>query len=192
MRLLVGPNQASPNRSSTCRPGRVRSDFRIKARFAEPIDEVSSANCFCKNLIPLLLRPLRLALDAETLRPLRIVLLKATHWPFVAMILGYERWRLHLYQRRSRMSHLVRGPNFPNGMRRPLSLSGKQTYKPLLATNSQLADEAMTARAASTGMSSAALDTKDGLEVALANLRAQIETISSIIAKRNEMSNAPA
>ena len=45
------------------------------------------------NLIPLILRPLRLFLSADTLSHLRVVMLKATHWPFVACILGYEAWR---------------------------------------------------------------------------------------------------
>ena len=50
------------------------------------------------NLLPLvLLRPLRLGLPAATVRSARIALLKATHWPFVAAIWGYEglraRWR---------------------------------------------------------------------------------------------------
>ncbi|KAH9827927.1 Ca2+/Mg2+-permeable cation channel [Teratosphaeria destructans] len=42
------------------------------------------------NLLPLLLRPLRLVLSAARLRTIRIVLLKATHAPLVGMIMAYE------------------------------------------------------------------------------------------------------
>ncbi|KAF2772744.1 Ca2+/Mg2+-permeable cation channel [Teratosphaeria nubilosa] len=42
------------------------------------------------NLLPLLLRPLRLVLSAARLRTMRIVLLKATHAPLVGMIMAYE------------------------------------------------------------------------------------------------------
>src|SRR4051812_1664702 len=43
-----------------------------------------------QNLIPLLLRPLRLVLASERLRSARIVLLKATHAPFIGAIYAYE------------------------------------------------------------------------------------------------------
>ncbi|KAF1964575.1 hypothetical protein BU23DRAFT_594080 [Bimuria novae-zelandiae CBS 107.79] len=43
------------------------------------------------NLIPLLLRPLRLVLPSERLRSARIILLKATHLPFVGAIWVYEK-----------------------------------------------------------------------------------------------------
>jgi hypothetical protein len=49
-----------------------------------------------QNLLPLLLRPLRLVLSGPSVRNARIVLLKATHWPFVAMIFGYESGRAYL------------------------------------------------------------------------------------------------
>ncbi|KAF2188231.1 hypothetical protein K469DRAFT_703705 [Zopfia rhizophila CBS 207.26] len=42
------------------------------------------------NLIPLVLRPLRLIVPSERLRSARIVLLKATHLPFVGAIWAYE------------------------------------------------------------------------------------------------------
>ena len=86
------------------------------------------ANSTSQNLVPLLLllRPMRFVLDAGTLRPVRIALLKATHWPFVAMILGYERWRLHLEHHSSRP---VRDLNSANALRRPLSVSGRWMQK---------------------------------------------------------------
>ncbi|KAF2796726.1 hypothetical protein K505DRAFT_237110 [Melanomma pulvis-pyrius CBS 109.77] len=45
------------------------------------------------NLIPLVLRPLRLILPSERLRSARIVLLKATHLPWVGAIWAYEQFR---------------------------------------------------------------------------------------------------
>lgn len=42
------------------------------------------------NLIPLLLRPLRLLVSTEKLRRTRIFLLKITHFPLVAAIFGFE------------------------------------------------------------------------------------------------------
>lgn len=43
-----------------------------------------------QNLIPLLLRPLRLVMPSERLRSARILILKATHLPFVGAIWSYE------------------------------------------------------------------------------------------------------
>lgn len=51
------------------------------------------ANRDQQNLLPLLLRPLRLFVAPDTLRACRIALLKATHWPLVALILAYESGR---------------------------------------------------------------------------------------------------
>jgi len=42
------------------------------------------------NLIPLVIRPLRLVIPSERLRSVRIVLLKATHLPLVFAIWAYE------------------------------------------------------------------------------------------------------
>ncbi|OJJ45002.1 hypothetical protein ASPZODRAFT_134433 [Penicilliopsis zonata CBS 506.65] len=52
------------------------------------------------NLIPLLcIRPMRLFLSAGTVRRVRIVLLKATHLPFVALIVAYEAGRRYVSRR---------------------------------------------------------------------------------------------
>ena len=136
--------------------------------------------------MPLLLRPLRLFLPGETLRSIRIILLKATHWPFVALILGYESWRLQLERRRKNSSSLlyVRAPNSPNTLRRPL---WKQ--KPTLATDSRhrLVGEARPASTAFATPVEAPMKTIDSLEAAVDSLKAQIETISAIIAKEQTM-----
>ena len=151
----------------------------------------NQANEYSQNLLPLLLRPLRLFLSGETLRSIRIILLKATHWPFVALILGYESGRLYLERRRKNNSSLlyVQGPNSPKTLRRPL---WKQ--KPMLATDNRHARLAGEARPALTSFATPALapvETRDSLEAAVNNLKTQIETISAIIAKE-QLSTTPA
>ena len=44
-----------------------------------------------QNLIPLVIRPLRLILPSERLRSVRIVMLKATHLPHVFVIWAFEK-----------------------------------------------------------------------------------------------------
>ena len=52
-----------------------------------------------QNLIPLILfRPLRLSVPAEKIRSARIILLKATHWPYVAAIYAYESASQRLFE----------------------------------------------------------------------------------------------
>ncbi|EDU41966.1 conserved hypothetical protein [Pyrenophora tritici-repentis Pt-1C-BFP] len=64
-----------------------------------------------QNLIPLVIRPLRLILPSERLRGARIVLLKATHLPFVFAIWAFE----HLAHARTRDAKVT-------------SFSGPQTH----------------------------------------------------------------
>ncbi|GAB7343205.1 hypothetical protein MBLNU457_1270t2 [Dothideomycetes sp. NU457] len=52
-----------------------------------------------ENLIPLVLRPLRLFVPADKLRSVRIALLKATHFPFVGAIMLYENLRSRVASR---------------------------------------------------------------------------------------------
>lgn len=143
------------------------------------------ANDLLQNLMPLLLRPLRLVLPAERLRIARIVLLKATHFPVVALILGWETWRLHWNDRRratssSRLSS--RRPTASASLRRPL------TPLPLLsagARQTRLAEQTRTARSSvgkPTLDPSVSHETLVALETAVGNLQTQLETISSFIA----------
>ena len=53
-----------------------------------------------QNLIPLVLRPMRLFLPTENLRSVRITLLKATHFPHVLAIMLYENLRQRVTVRR--------------------------------------------------------------------------------------------
>ncbi|QIW99083.1 hypothetical protein AMS68_004601 [Peltaster fructicola] len=78
------------------------------------------------NLVPLLLRPLRLILPAEQLREIRIWLLKASHWPLVASIIIYEKGRKLFKNRKSANIAYVASdsdrPHLPAILRRPLSV----------------------------------------------------------------------
>jgi len=66
-----------------------------------------------QNLIPLVLRPLRLFLTSESVRVARIVLLKATHVPFVGAIWLYEQC-MNAHKRESSAMSLS-GPQTPAG-----------------------------------------------------------------------------
>lgn len=69
-----------------------------------------------QNLIPLVIRPLRLILPSERLRSARIVMLKATHLPLVFLIWAFER----LSEARSRNAKVTSfsGPQSPALTRR--------------------------------------------------------------------------
>ncbi|EOA86871.1 uncharacterized protein SETTUDRAFT_163003 [Exserohilum turcica Et28A] len=68
------------------------------------------------NLIPLVIRPLRLIVPSERLRSVRIVMLKATHLPFVFVIWAFE----HLSDARSAKAKATSfgGPQSAAGSRR--------------------------------------------------------------------------
>ncbi|KAK5121466.1 hypothetical protein LTR85_005299 [Meristemomyces frigidus] len=136
------------------------------------------------NLVPLVLRPLRLVLPAERLRAVRIFLLKATHFPFVALILGWESWRLYWSERAKSSSGLThRGLHAPTTLRRP------RAQLPLLAAGTRqmpLDKQTRTPRSPSTKPSedpAAGSETIEALEMAVDSLRTQLETITSLIAK---------
>ncbi|KAH9874687.1 hypothetical protein IAQ61_003877 [Plenodomus lingam] len=69
------------------------------------------------NLIPLIIRPLRLFLPSERLREVRIVLLKATHVPFVGAIWVYEQLANTHKPNSSAMS--LSGPQIPSSKKLP-------------------------------------------------------------------------
>ncbi|KAI9821911.1 MAG: hypothetical protein M1827_002493 [Pycnora praestabilis] len=71
-----------------------------------------------ENLISLVLRPLRLLIPSEQVRNTRVVLLKLTHFPYVAIIWAYESGYQHLALLRSSS----RAPAFsPKGVNRSLT-----------------------------------------------------------------------
>ncbi|KAF2873454.1 hypothetical protein BDV95DRAFT_627374 [Massariosphaeria phaeospora] len=73
------------------------------------------------NLLPLVLRPLRLFLPSERLRSARIVLLKATHLPFVGAIWAYE--QLSSSRKRNAGAVSISGPSTPGTATRTLRSS---------------------------------------------------------------------
>ncbi|KAM3424467.1 hypothetical protein BST61_g6471 [Cercospora zeina] len=139
------------------------------------------------NLLPLLLRPLRLVLSPQRLRAARIVLLKATHWPLVAMILLYERALTLLEDRRkTRSSSVRRSPNSPTSLRRPL-------YRKALSVSrtSPLEEQPRTARspaAASAPGSTAARDSAERLNSVVADLHAQVQMLTDLLVKEKRLS----
>ncbi|KAF2451365.1 hypothetical protein P171DRAFT_515399 [Karstenula rhodostoma CBS 690.94] len=82
------------------------------------------------NLIPLLLRPLRLVLPSERLRSARIAILKATHLPFVGAIWTYE--QLFSSQGRNSGALSTPGPETPR-MRKGFFRSSIQPAQSLVA-----------------------------------------------------------
>lgn len=136
-----------------------------------------------QNLLPLALRPLRLVLPPEQLRSARIVLLKATHWPFVLLILAYERGRLWLADRRragsssvsNRLSH-----NSAASLRRPLTRRTLSGVAPLL--DDQPRSGRSSAEVPATAPT-AAPETIEGLGAAVANLRTQVEVLTDLLSQ---------
>lgn len=121
------------------------------------------------------------------------MLLKTTSWPFVAVVLGYESWRLHLERRTDKRSSslYVRGPNSPSTIRRR-PVSGRWTQRPLVATGTRgtsLAGQARTARTPVAAPVGAPMETEANLEKAVENLKCQIEKISTMIAEGKVMNS---
>lgn len=119
-------------------------------------------------------------MPAERLRSARIALLKATHWPLVALILAYEhRRQQHESRERTRSpSAAVRGPNAPSTLRR--SISVRQTQRST-AGRSALNSLVQEARAgdSTVGTSSETAE----LEAVVSRLKAQLDDISALLAR---------
>lgn len=145
-----------------------------------------------QNLLPLVLRPLRLVVSAEHLRTIRIVLLKATHWPFVALILGFENGRLYWRSRREmkpfNMS-TMHGSDTQVSLRRS-AVCRTPLQKPLLDAGPkpfQLAKQARDARSHGLRPSNddpAAVETQEALRLAINNLRSQVDALSNLVAQQ--------
>ena len=145
-------------------------------------DLAYGTNYMLQNLVPLLLRPLRLVLSAETLRTVRIFLLKATHWPFVAVILGWEKWRQYWSGRprvRATFGPATRVRNAPALLRRSptLPLTAGTKWLPL-------AEQTRTVRLPVTMSShdtAAESETLETLESAVDALKTQLEKITTLL-----------
>jgi hypothetical protein len=137
-----------------------------------------------QNLVSLLFRPLRLVLPAETLRSVRIVLLKATHWPFVGLILAWENGRLYFTRSHIDSAMTLRGPKSPMSSRR--SLAGILRTPSSKARPAQLDRSPRAGRKPMARPGQAVTETNFDLEAAVAALRTQVETIASLVEKRSD------
>ncbi|KAK6422574.1 hypothetical protein LTR81_004734 [Elasticomyces elasticus] len=149
------------------------------------------------NLLPLLFRPLRLFMSAEKLRTARIALLKATHWPFVGLILAWETSRKYWYQGQKAQPSFGlsrRGPHATRTVRRDLS----GVKQPLLATASSeppLVEQARVDRSCSDTTAKqpmAASETVHALEMAVQDLRTQVATLALLLENQSKADPVPA
>lgn len=143
-----------------------------------------------QNLFPLLLRPLRLIFPPQQLRKARIVMLKATHWPFVLAILAYEHGRLWVDDRRragsSRVSDRL-SQYSPTALRRPLSRKSVSNTRLPRLDDQPRQRRSNAAAHAERSPPPAAPETNEALCSAVANLRVQVEMLSSLLATPNEV-----
>ncbi|TLD37817.1 hypothetical protein E2P81_ATG03492 [Venturia nashicola] len=144
------------------------------------------------NLLPLLLRPLRLCIPPEQLRRTRILLLKITHSPFVAAIWVYEGIQERLYnQHRPRGSGIssLGGPASSASLKRASYLKSQSYYTP----RTLVASQASLPRAAHASRSSASLNQRpptrnsnDALEAMVLKLTCQVEELTAMVAGQQE------
>ena len=139
------------------------------------------------NLLPLLLRPLKLFLPTETMRPIRITLLKVTHWPFVACILGYEAlWSRWKSSRVVKQGSRVRKPHRSIAVRRRRTQQSAKERSPnvaLLKASGALNDDR--SNGAPVADSSHA-----SLETVVEDLKAQVHELSLILAREKESTDS--
>nr|POE66675.1 hypothetical protein CFP56_72098 [Quercus suber] len=160
-----------------------------------PLDICVQADPSSQNLLSLLLRPLRVVASGESLRRTRIMLLKAVHILHVGLILVFESGRLYWRDRRgaksssraslrglnvSRVSRLSRSPQSGRAARNGWSTTNV-TAPPLLEDVTR-ADQSFVSSSL-VHPSFASSETIGELEVVAANLQAQLDTLSSLIAQ---------
>ncbi|KAL3471127.1 hypothetical protein BJX99DRAFT_238111 [Aspergillus californicus] len=137
------------------------------------------------NLIPLLcIRPLRLLLPAEDIRRVRIILLRATHFPCVALLWTYESSQRLLLRRDSHTS----SRNTPRGLSRPTSVihsrSGRSSHQVVGLTSG--VDSRSRATLRSRGSTVHEQATPDHVDVAdmlneMERLRVQVERVAAAV-----------
>jgi hypothetical protein len=137
------------------------------------------------NLIPLLfLRPLRLFLSSEDNRRIRIIVLKATHFPFVALIWAFEgSQRLLSHPKRASSTRI------PHNIARPFSASqvsverDRDVAKSLLQEPALSQSTSMVAGKVSDAPAGQAQGSADQDLIALVqNLSFQIEDLKAMVA----------
>nr|OQO30480.1 hypothetical protein B0A51_01709 [Rachicladosporium sp. CCFEE 5018] len=133
------------------------------------------------NLLALLFRPMRLIVPADSLRAYRIVLLKATHWPFVGLILAFESGRQFLHDRqraKTPFAALTQKSAPTTLLRRPQSTlpspAGAGTQTKSLDGHAQPADTR-------NGTPSAPNETVQALQQLADGLRTQLHSVEEIL-----------
>lgn len=135
-------------------------------------------------------------MSAEKLRTARIVLLKVTHWPFVGLILAWEKaQRYWTNGQRVKPSFGLsrRGPRATRTVRR--DLSGMSFKQPLLATATlqpPLVEQARADRSnpdTTAKPTMATSETVEALETAVQDLRAQVESLASLLVNKKTKSS---
>ena len=128
-------------------------------------------------------------MSPQKVRRARIVLLKLTHWPFVLAIFGYEAVRrLWVDHRKSGSSGVSRGlSQSPTSLRRRKALSS--TRPPLLDPQS-LDEQPRPAGRLSADDLTAVPETIEGLSSAVADLKAQVETLTEMLMKERQAEGA--
>ena len=143
--------------------------------------QLHETNSDQQNLLPLLLRPLKLVAAPDTLRACRIALLKATHWPLVALILAYESGRRAVDRRtgagRPLTASIAAGPRSAL-MRRPLSSRSVQTRLNIKVSASPPSESSRGNQPSGSEQSSSRVRT---LEELAASLREQLQVMESLI-----------
>jgi len=142
------------------------------------------ANRDYQNLLPLLLRPLRLFIAPDSLRACRIALLKATHWPLVALILAYESGRRAVDRRGGAGQPLAASKSArPRSalMRRPLSSRSVQTRLNIKASTTSPSGQSHAGQTSHTGQQSKPQGRVETLEALATSLREQLCAIDSLI-----------
>ncbi|KAF1955707.1 hypothetical protein CC80DRAFT_548783 [Byssothecium circinans] len=137
------------------------------------------------NLIPLLLRPLRLVLPSDRLRSARIILLKTTHLPFVAAIWTFE----HVAVSRKPDAGLsMSGPETQTLSKRPFRAS-IQPARSLAAQTAAESNGRTSGRAHAASRPQTRSGTGDSdpqLKSLVLKLTAQIEELTNIVSQLQE------
>ncbi|EMC91951.1 hypothetical protein BAUCODRAFT_152304 [Baudoinia panamericana UAMH 10762] len=142
------------------------------------------------NLLALLLRPLRLVVSAERLRSARIVLLKATHWPFVALIMIWEKGQRLYWQRDAKhfpSAHaLAKGPTAAGAPSRPLYRhSYRRALLPRGLPGPREVEQPKESDTSPGAQGTVSVETVEELKKAILKLTSQVENLSSMMRQQN-------
>jgi hypothetical protein len=149
-----------------------------------------------QNLLPLVLRPLRLFVAPNSLRACRIALLKATHWPLVALILAYENGRRAVDRRGQADSALSTASagtvSRSSLMRRPLSSRSVPRLK-IKISDPPTGGQVLTGQRSHDRPQSRAASSQnriDTLEALAESLQLQLHTVNSLIEDEKTQSSS--